>query len=347
MAVSPSHSLLTCHADSVDLALREARQAAPDGALIAAIAEGVLLLNVPFAQLAEAWRAKPPIFARHLCPATTTLPLPSLDDAETLLILLQNACREALLPHLAPYVPFSVQTRVFDAAVPLKPFAVNTALAELVSTAPLEVRQPQQVISVALGRLNGQPTAWLGLSAVADNLSSWAGGARRFKHEQGRISRSEFKLLEALEVFRLSTPARGDALDLGAAPGGWTHVLRERGMSVTAVDPAALDPRLLSDPAVRYERMTAEAFLPTARESYDLIVNDMRLDARDSARLTVAYRRLLKAEGWALITLKLPHSERLRALESALESLERAYAIAGARQLFHNRSEVTVHLRPR
>ncbi|MFQ3536483.1 MAG: SAM-dependent methyltransferase [Aggregatilineales bacterium] len=346
MAASPAQTILTCKADFAELALREVRQALPGAQLYGELSEGIVLLTAPFSELAAFWRAKPPIFVRHICPAAVRVTLPPLDDGKRLLILLQNACVEAVLPHVRPDVPFSVQTRVFSPAAPLKPFDVNIALSELVTNAPLDVRQPQQVISVVIGLLDGALVAWLGCSTVADNLSSWSGGARRFAHDQARISRSEFKLLEALEVFGAQVPAHGHALDLGAAPGGWTHVLRELGMYITAVDPAALDPRLLGDSGIRYRRSTAEAFLPTATDAYDVIVNDMRMDARDSARLMCAYRRLLKGDGIALMTLKLPRSGRLSALESAFRILESTYTIAGARQLFHNRSEITAYLRP-
>jgi hypothetical protein len=46
-------------------------------------------------------------------------------------------------------------------------------------------------------------------------LSDWAGGVRRFAREEGQLSRSEFKLLEAFEVFDISVPQKGLALDLG------------------------------------------------------------------------------------------------------------------------------------
>jgi 23S rRNA (cytidine2498-2'-O)-methyltransferase len=340
-------SIVTCNPAFDDLALREVSQASPVCGVRGRLAAGVLLLNAPFEALVATWRAQPPIFVRHICPAQRELALPSTDDAETLLTLLRKACDEAILPSLTPAVPFSVQARIFADDLPLKPFDINCALAELVTEAPLAVRQPRQVISVVIGRLDQTLSAWLGLSSVADNLSNWAGGARRFAHEQGRISRSEFKLLEALEVFGIVLPARGYALDLGAAPGGWTHVLRERGMYVTAIDPAALDSRLLSDSGVRYRRLTAEAYLRAAADTFDLIVNDMRMDARDSARLMCAYAQLLKPDGTALMTLKLPEAKRVSVLESALSILTDSYQIVRARQLFHNRSEITVQLRHR
>ncbi|HMN31064.1 MAG TPA: SAM-dependent methyltransferase, partial [Caldilineaceae bacterium] len=169
---------------------------------------------------------------------------------------------------------------------------------------------------------------------------------RRFAREEGQISRSEFKLLEALEYFQVVLPEHGVVLDLGAAPGGWTRVLRQRGQYVTAVDPGDLDTRLAGDRGVRHKRVTAEAYLADDPDQFDAIVNDMRMDARDSARLMVSYSRLLHPHGFALMTIKLPETKRTAALSHAFNILRQGYEIAGARHLFHNRSEITVYLRP-
>jgi 23S rRNA (cytidine2498-2'-O)-methyltransferase len=92
--------------------------------------------------------------------------------------------------------------------------------------------------------------------------------------------------------------------------------------------------------------MTAEAYLHDEPDQFDLIVNDMRMDGRDSARLMVACARLLYRHGAAIMTLKLPETQRMPILEHTLEILRSAYTVAGARQLFHNRSEITLYLRP-
>jgi len=123
-------------------------------------------------------------------------------------------------------------------------------------------------------------------------------------------------------------------------------VLRQFDQYVTAVDIAELDPRVLRDPGVRHKRMTAEYYLDDEPDQFDLIVNDMRMDARDSARMMLDYAPLLYPHGLALMTIKLPMDNRRRLLEHTLSLLQEEYTIAGARQLFHNRSEVTVYLRP-
>jgi 23S rRNA (cytidine2498-2'-O)-methyltransferase len=357
--------IVTCDDGSVELAQAELSAAASDAGLLEELSAGVLLCDagIPFVELAARWRASPPIFVRHIAPVQVIAPLGGhAGDPAFLARALPDA-----LPALDAALRFSVQTRIL-ADVPYKPFDVNTTLASALAGddgPALDVRAPQQIVSVACASLHTwQPDASLviggahvgrgrrqaalaGLSLAANNLSSWAGGMRRFAREKGQVSRAEFKLLEAFEVFGVELPPRGVALDLGAAPGGWTRVLRQRGQYVTAVDPGELDAHLAGDRGVRHLRITAEQYLQDEPDSFDVIVNDMRMDARDSARLMAAFARFLYPHGWALMTLKLPEHDRQPVLDQAFAILRRAYRIAGARQLFHNRSEITVFLRRR
>lgn len=340
--------IITADPDFADLAQDEVL-AVDDAAQIDQLASGVLLItsSVDFARLAELWVVTPPIFVRHVCPvqALVFLDAPRQGETPDVTRLVETVTTD-ILPALQPSWTFSVQTRVLDGGV--KPYTVNQAVADALQAAgpALDVRVPMQIVSVVLaGSGTGRLTAWIGASVADHNLSDWAGGMRRFAREPGQISRAEFKLLEAIEVFLVEMPPRGVALDLGASPGGWTRVLRNLGQYVTAVDPGDLDPRLATDPGVRHKRMTAEAYLAEGPDPFDIIVNDMRMDARDSARLMVRYADVLYRHGWALMTLKLPSIDRHKVLDHSFAILREVYTIAGARQLFHNRSEVTVYLR--
>ena len=333
--------ILTAHPASGSAALSEVRSIDPGSRLRKWLAPGVgwVELGIDWDSLAMRFREQPPVFCRHICPVQVHIPLKQdvadLDD-------LAEVSRQ-LLPQLNLAQTFSVQTRLMASGWPYARYDVNERLSkELMGQGvPLDVRRPEQVFSVVLTPDQG----YLGLSRAADNLSDWAGGARRFMAEEGQISRAEFKLLEALELFELSFPAHGVALDLGAAPGGWTRVLRNHDMSVVAVDTADLDQRFISDLAVRHVRQTAQSYLPTTDQRFDVILNDMRMDARVSARIMVSAVRNLKAGGWALLTLKLPKRGIEKIAASALDVLRRCYTVMGARQLFHNRNEITVALR--
>lgn len=345
--------ILSADPDFIALAGDELRHASPGATLIETLAPGVLLIQLaePFAGLAARWRTNPPVFVHHICPVQWSVPLAGTPGDVP---ALGELVRSAVAPQLDPAQPFSVQSRILG-KLPYKPYDLNTSLSAILtaaSGAPVNVRAPAQVVSVICttasgAKVDAPAVGMVGLSSAADNLSDWAGGMRRFAREEDQISRAEFKLLEALEHFAIDLPAHGVALDLGAAPGGWTRILRQLGQYVTAVDPGELDPRLAGDRHIRHKRMTAEAYLADDPDTFDLIVNDMRMDARDSARLMVAYARLLYPHGSALMTLKLPAHNTRRVLDHALKLLSQAYEIAGVRQLFHNRSEVTVYLRPK
>jgi 23S rRNA (cytidine2498-2'-O)-methyltransferase len=334
---------------SLDLALKELYAVDRKATIAHEFAPGVLLINgsLSFAEITSAWAENLPIFVRHINPVQNVL---YLDEGADWRPLLEMAVTAETLPHLDAELPFSVQSRVFPHA-DFKPYELNQHIADVAVAQfgmTLDVRQPEQVISVVVRSDKGEPPIfYLGASLARHNLSDWAGGMRRFAREEGQISRAEFKLLEAIELFDLELPARGTALDLGAAPGGWTRVLRGFEQYVTAVDPGDLDPRLANDRGVRHKRMTAEEYLDSGPDPFDIIVNDMRMDGRDSARLMTSYARLLYPHGWALMTLKLPEHKREPILEHSFSILRNAYTIGGARQLFHNRSEITIWLQPR
>jgi 23S rRNA (cytidine2498-2'-O)-methyltransferase len=218
------------------------------------------------------------------------------------------------------------------------------ALAFAEETGAVEsIKKPQVVVSLLCADMQ----AYAGISLARDNLSDWPGGMRHYAQLPEQISRAEFKLLEALETFGVSLPDKGDALDLGAAPGGWTRLLLDAGMRVVAVDPARLDARL--DRRVEHYRGYAENYLEEAvarRKKFDVITSDMRMDAREAARLLVEAKSCLRPDGFIISTLKLPHAaidiEPMRNLKEALRLLEKHFGVVQGRQLFHNRQEVTV-----
>ncbi len=336
-----SRFIVTAQSESLQEAMAELQRLFPFSEKPCELEPGVALVS--FAAdgpaVTGAVRAKPPLFLRHIQPVQAQVPVHG--DRDDLSAMADAALR--LLPELDEHVPFSVQARIFAADEPAYGrFDVNNALADALCGAglALDVRSPGQALSVAVC----PGAAYLGASRVQDNLSDWAGGCRRFARDEEMISRAEFKLLEALDAFGISLPENGLAVDLGAAPGGWTRVLRQRGLRVIAVDPAALDPRLAQDAFVRHERCTAEVFLPRAPR-FDLLVNDMKMDSRDTARLSVDYARRLRTGGLAVVTLKLPVRGFPAVAHHAMALLRPHLTLLHARQLFHNRQELTLVLR--
>jgi 23S rRNA (cytidine2498-2'-O)-methyltransferase len=187
----------------------------------------------------------------------------------------------------------------------------------------------------------------IGLNRRQEALVDWPGGRLSLAKPADQVSRSEFKLEELFKVCDLPLPSHGVALDLGAAPGGWTRLLRRRGFSVWAVDPADLDPRVASDPDVHHVRTTSAVFLAETKRRFDLVVNDMRMTPTRSCDLMLEAARHLEPDGLAIVTLKLSSLHPLKTVRACLGILQRGYDLLVARQLYHNRHEVTVVARLR
>lgn len=360
IAELPGNVILTAHAEFLQHALQELKRLEQALRFVEILAPGIALCQAPdaprFMHLAAQTR---PIFTRHLAPLQAVSPLTNTEsDLETLAVTLAGL---PTFPLLERGQRFAVQTRMAqnEQGGTKRAYSsgrINQLLAAAIAEetgAVEEIKRPQIVVSL----LCTQDRAYIGISLARDNLSAWPGGMRHFAQTSEQISRAEFKLLEALEVFGVTLPERGRALDLGAAPGGWTRLLLEAGLRVVAVDPAKLDPRLFRHPGLTHFRSYAEHYLevemPGKRpQIFDVITNDMRMDAREAARLLTKMRGRLHPDGFILTTLKLPHEttsiDPLRNLREALSLLSRSFDIVQARQLFHNRQEVTaLAARPR
>ncbi|HLH61962.1 MAG TPA: SAM-dependent methyltransferase [Ktedonobacteraceae bacterium] len=350
--------IFTTQPEFLDTALDELKHINRRLMLREVLAPGVALCNVlntpAFMRHVAEQR---PIFVRHLAPVQAILTLSSTEkDIGELALAIAELPTFSMLEQGQR---FAVQTRFVQSEIqnratidrPYSSGCLNQLLAEAIAeeTGALEsIKKPQIIVSL----LCALDKAYIGISLAGDNLSPWPGGMRHFAQTDEQISRAEFKLLEALEVFGLSLPAHGRALDLGAAPGGWTRLLLEIGLNVVAVDPAQLDSRLLRSPhAQRLEhfRGYAEVYLEDAvkkHRQFDVIANDMRMDAREASRLLVQAGKCLRHDGFIISTLKLPHAtasiDPLKNLREALHLLSRRFNIVQAHQLFHNRQEVTV-----
>lgn len=347
-------SIITSSAEFVTASVKEAQRADPKARLVTHLGSGVALLStgLDFENFSGILSQQQPVYIRHICPVQ--LEIPVLNSPEDISQLAESI---AALPEvddfLQPGTTVAVQVRFVDenpdraysaAALREGIIASLTGKTKAVET----VKEPEVVTSVVVS--NG--VAYAGLSFREDNLSGWAGGMRRYARLPEMISRAEFKLLEALEVFGLEMPDEGLALDLGAAPGGWSRLLLEAGLQVVAVDPAELDQRLLNKPGLsHYKGYAAEYLILAANQdrSFDIIAGDLRMDALLAADLLVRASSLLTPQGWVISTLKLPHAsyklDPVKITQQALAILRKAYKEVRAHQLFNNRQEVTVFLR--
>lgn len=195
--------------------------------------------------------------------------------------------------------------------------------------------------------------AYVGYARIANN-APWLGGVPRLKFPRGAPSRSTLKLDEALLTFL--TPEQTErylqpgmtAVDLGAAPGGWTWQLVRRHLRVTAVDNGAMDAALLESGVVEHLREDGFRYQPA--RPVDWMVCDMVEQPIRIAQLAAHWL----ANGWCrstIFNLKLPMKKRYDETQRCLDVVRNALYDAGlhyhlaCKQLFHDREEVTVYVR--
>ncbi|HYE84404.1 MAG TPA: SAM-dependent methyltransferase [Clostridia bacterium] len=219
--------------------------------------------------------------------------------------------------------------------------AVDTVLADSIGAVP-EVKEPEYIISILLC---GEK-CYIGLGTPEENISAWSGGMMHFRKSENDISRAKYKLMEAIEVFHINMKSFSRALDLGAAPGGWSSVLLEHGLQVTAVDTGDMDDRLYKYPGFKFLKINASE-LELAQDSFDLLTSDISWNPKNTARLIIGASKYLKPEGTAVVTLKLMGGKVRKTIKEVTALYNEVFEILEIKQLFHNRDEVTLYLRKR
>lgn len=189
--------------------------------------------------------------------------------------------------------------------------------------------------------------------SLPDNRSPWPQGIPRLKFPKEAPSRSTLKLEEAFLTFLTEAEQTEwlreglTAVDLGAAPGGWTWQLVHRGLQVTAIDNGPMDKRLMDSGQVEHLRVDGFRYRPERPVTWlvcDMIESPLRVAQ------TIA--------GWiadgdanrAIFNLKLPMKKRFEELARCREVIDDTLSAKGlsyrlaVKQLYHDREEVTCYL---
>ena len=292
---------------------------------------------IPFAAL---------IFARQKLRLLADLP--ALDPRDRIAPML------AALPPDVRYGQLVMEHPDSDAGKPLAGLArsLGNALRPALRTAGILAREDNprlQRLHVCLLEGNHALLA----SSDPDDSAPWPLGIPRLRMHADAPSRSALKLEEALLVLlddgqRAALLRDGmRAADLGAAPGGWTWVLTRHGLRVQAIDNGPLRAHVLD--SGRVEHLRADGFSWQPQQPLDWMVCDMVEQPRRVAERMATWFR----EGWcrhAIFNLKLPMKKRWAETRLCLDLFAqqsgRALEIR-ARQLYHDREEITVFATPR
>jgi 23S rRNA (cytidine2498-2'-O)-methyltransferase len=298
------------------------------------------------ARMTQAIASRPPIFAREISLGTAPLPLgerdritPIVDAARTLDV--QCGALWLEYPDTNDGKHLSAMCRR------LEPLLRNALQSAHVLTAHENLRLPRLHIL-----FTSKQEACVATSARAWN-SAWPMGIPRLKMPRDVPSRSTLKLAEAFGAFltedaqlQLLRPGLR-AVDLGAAPGGWTWQLAQRGIRVTAVDNGPMKGSVADDSLVTHLREDGLTWRPG--RPVDWLVCDIVLQPIRIAELVARWIANGDARR-AIFNLKLPMKKRYDEVERCATRMReitgRAHvnATLALKQLYHDREEVTGYL---
>jgi 23S rRNA (cytidine2498-2'-O)-methyltransferase len=189
------------------------------------------------------------------------------------------------------------------------------------------------------------------------NLSCpWPMGIPRLKFPPRAPSRSTLKLDEAFVTFLTEEqqhslfPEESISFDLGACPGGWTYQLVHRGQTVYAIDNGQIDSELMASGKVVHLTLDALTFNPNHILNGQ-VASWMVCDVVEQPAKMVPVISNWIINRWCqniIFNIKLPMNTRFEEVKKSLQSLqdncrEKIECLA-ARQLYHDRKEITVYI---
>ncbi len=187
-----------------------------------------------------------------------------------------------------------------------------------------------------------------------DNACKWPDGILHLKSPKDAPSRSTLKLEEAWHWFipkrqwgeRLSAGMR--AVDLGAAPGGWTWQLVKRSMMVESIDNGPMKGDLMETGQVTHHLVDGFKFSPSKKAHW------MVCDMAESPIKVAERMAQWIANDWCsetIFNLKLPMKKRFQEVQKCIELMNEIIAKSGFevdmsfKHLYHDREEITGHIR--
>ena len=93
---------------------------------------------------------------------------------------------------------------------------------------------------------------WIGYHRAVRRTERWPGGAIPVRLPAHAVSRAYAKMEEAIQWSDLPLAAEDECVEIGCAPGGASQALLDRGLFVTGIDPAEVDPAVLEHPRFRH-----------------------------------------------------------------------------------------------
>lgn len=199
----------------------------------------------------------------------------------------------------------------------------------------------RQVLQICVS----EGAVWSSLMAARELSDPRPGGVHLAKRDAAAPSRSALKIEEVLEILESPPRPKQRVVDLGAAPGGWSHAFLKRGCHVLAVDngPMTIGGLDTLAGALTHVREDGMRFTPNGVwQPADWWLSDMLVPAGKALGLL----RRWVGRGWCrqfVVNIKLPQAHPLPALQPVEDYLASVPGLHyRVRHLFHDRREVTL-----
>ncbi len=171
---------------------------------------------------------------------------------------------------------------------------------------PVAAPEDQRPGRASLFCLVGREGLFAGMASPLEANGFYPGGTKYMAVGEA-VSRAGAKVAEALHHLTLHQPPPRPAsqwLELGASPGGMTAELLARKWSVTAIDRAPLDARLVRERGVDFHLLDVKEYRPAPAERFDGILCDMNGPALEAMQQVVRLSRHLNKNSVVIFTLK-------------------------------------------
>jgi 23S rRNA (cytidine2498-2'-O)-methyltransferase len=123
---------------------------------------------------------------------------------------------------------------------------------------------------------------WIGCHKAVKTAERWPGGAIPVRLPSHAVSRAYAKLEEAIQWSGLPLVAGEECVEVGCAPGGASQALLERGLFVTGIDPADVEPVVLEHARFRHLKKRGSDVRRTEFEGVRWLVADMNIAPQDT-----------------------------------------------------------------
>jgi 23S rRNA (cytidine2498-2'-O)-methyltransferase len=185
---------------------------------------------------------------------------------------------------------------------------------------------------------------WLGMHRARSLVSRYPGGFLAIEPPIPMVSRAYLKMEEALRWSELPIRAGDRCAEIGAAPGGSSQALLDRGLLVTGIDPAEMDPAILARPHFTHVRKRGHEVRRREFSKTRWLMADMNVAPRYTLDVVegIVTHRGVNIRGM-ILTLKLLQWRLAEEIPRYLERIRSwGYDEVRARQLQYNRQEICV-----